>query len=228
MNDISVIVITWSPAHQADYRLALLRQTLTSLRACTDPPYTLVVVDNGEEPQTQYLRTIQPDIHIVNRVNQGPGVARNQGALVTQSRYLAFIDNDVVFYPGWLKTSVDLLAQYPDRKFIVAPTRSGPMKNQRRNFIERWEDGHELWRVSGGYCLVMPRTAFEEIGLWTSSDLEPVEDREYAYRAQDKGYVYIWPPGGFVRHAGRYKSFNKHALLVGGQWIVPSKESNAT
>ncbi len=55
--DLSVVLISWCPA-PADYRLGLLRETVASLRECTEIAYQFVCVDNGGAEQTEYLRTV--------------------------------------------------------------------------------------------------------------------------------------------------------------------------
>lgn len=217
--DLSVVLISWTSS-QPDYRINLLKRTLDSLKRCTEIPYTLVVVDNGGKEQTAFLRTIEPDIHIINKVNVGPGVARNQGGVATDSKYIAFIDNDLRFYSAWLSDSISILDKFRDQKFIVVPTQSGPMK-QRLNFLEEAAD-YELWRMAAGYCMVMPRTAFEEVGRWVSSEVHAIEDREWGNRAFSKGWKFFWPRNGSVRHMGRYKSFDKKKFLVNGVWVTLS------
>jgi len=212
-DDVSVVLITWA---MDETRMNLVRNTIESLRKNTQIEFTFIAVDNGPATQTDYLRTVKPDIHIINRINQGPGEARTQGASVTNSKYIVHIDNDLQFYPGWLEASIALLEQFPDKKLIAVPTRSSPMKNQ-INKIGMLDGRYELWSMAGGYCWVVPRSAFNEIGRWSKTD--PIEDRDYCDRAVALGYAYIWVPGGCVLHKGKYKSFDKKKRLVNGVWV---------
>ncbi len=144
-------------------------------------------------------------------MNPGPGIARNQGALATQSKYIAFLDSDVLLYPGWLANAISVLEKFPDRKLIVVPTRFTSWKNP-VNRVGDLEGGYELWRMASGYCQIMPRTAFQEVGLWCNSYTNPIEDRDWFNRAAMLGWSVVWPPGGFVRHMGKCSTFNRHGL----------------
>jgi len=221
--NVSIVLITWAPNAR---RLKLLEQTVQRLRECTYEPYTLIMVDNGPADQTAVIRSMDPDVHIVNKVNVGPGAARNQGAAVARTPYVAFVDNDLWFYRDWLADSLVALRRFPGQ--IAHPARSNPMRRS-ANFIETLADGYERWAMVAGWCWVMEKATFAEVGDFRTSDVEPVEDREWANRARNKGHMFIWPPGGFVRHRHGPKGFPKDQRLIDGQWLPVAKtfqESN--
>jgi len=213
-DDVSVVLITWA---MDETRMNLVRNTIKSLRKNTQMEYTFVVVDNGPDAQTDLIRSLKPDIHIINQINQGPGEARTQGASITNSKYIAHIDNDIELYPGWLEQSIATLERFPDKKLIAGPARSMLMKKRPQHKMGVLDGGYELWSLCPSYCWVMPRSAFNEVGRWSKTD--PIEDREYCNRAVALGWAYIWFPGAFVLHMGKYKSFSKRKRLVNGVWI---------
>jgi GT2 family glycosyltransferase len=87
-------------------RFKYARECLVSLYAHTDVPFRLVWVDGGSPPRIRkYLREqahargfelIRTDHYL------SPNRARNIGLDRVTTRYVVFMDNDVVVAPGWL------------------------------------------------------------------------------------------------------------------------------
>jgi GT2 family glycosyltransferase len=87
-------------------RFSATRKSLESIYEHTDIPFRLVYVDGGSPPRTrQYLRAqaalrgfelVRTDYYLA------PNRARNLGLARVTTRYVVFIDNDVVVAPGWL------------------------------------------------------------------------------------------------------------------------------
>lgn len=208
-----IVMIAWSPT---EARMTLMRQCIDSLQANTLADYRLIIVDNGPAQQTDYIRQIEPDMHIWNKINQGPAASRTIGGRLATSEFIAYVDNDLLFEPGWLTESIGMLETYPAHRLIIAPSRSHPMKKSRAGMFFGWE----MYRMVAGYVLVMRTTAFHEIGEWTFGSTG-IEDREYINAAFNQGYqVIYWPDGPQVRHAGhKQKTFNPYKQsLVNGKW----------
>jgi len=92
-------------------RFSYTRESLESIYEHTQIPFKLIYVDGGspshikkylenqaQEKQFQVIRTE----HYLS-----PNHARNLGLRQVDTKYVVFIDNDVVVTPGWLKTAVD-------------------------------------------------------------------------------------------------------------------------
>ncbi|MDA0323405.1 MAG: glycosyltransferase [Verrucomicrobia bacterium] len=98
--DFSIIV----PAHR---RPESLRRCLEALDGQDYPRerYEVVVVDDGSPDPLEPLvhdATRGLRIRFERQAQQGPGPARNAGALVAHGQWLAFTDDDCVPQPGWL------------------------------------------------------------------------------------------------------------------------------
>jgi len=82
------------------------RESLESIYASTDVPFDLVYVDGKSPPPVaRYLReqsTARGFRLIRTEHYLSPNTARNLGARDVQTRYIAFVDNDVVVAKGWL------------------------------------------------------------------------------------------------------------------------------
>lgn len=200
---------------QAEYpkRLELLKHTLLSLRKHTKYPFKLIVVDNGPKEQTEFLRTQDIDRHIINKTNLGMGKPRNQGAKTARSKYIAFIDNDLMFRDGWLAESIEILKRFR-KKIIVVPMKTIPMKKE-QNKIGEYK-GYTLWSRSGSGCLVFRRRDYEKIGPFANI---AETGREYGSRAVKEGYSYLLLKVPKVRHLGRTRTWSRNSILKNGKWI---------
>lgn len=216
--DCSIVMIS-----KAEYpkRLRLLKNTILSLRKRTCYPYELIVVDNGPQEQTDFLSTCELDKHIINKENLGMGRPRNQGAGASDSKHIAFIDNDLIFQDGWLTESIGLLKWFEDEKIIIAPMKTIPMKKKRNQIGEL--DGHTLWSRAGSGCLVFRRRDYEAIGPWANIS---ETGREYGRRARAKGYSYLLLKEPKVRHIGRTRTWLRNSTLKEGKWTYERMQCN--
>ena len=95
---VAVVILTRN-------RPEMLARCLDSLRA-EDPALAVVVVDNSTDNRTEALmRTAYPTAQHqrLAQTRHVLAVGRNRGAALTQSEVVAFIDDDVTVYPGWLQ-----------------------------------------------------------------------------------------------------------------------------
>ncbi len=100
------VTIVVSPREQ----FSKTRRSLESLLACTDPTVPLVFVD-GNSPRgvARYLES-QAERHgfTLLRIERylTSNEARNLALPLVRTKYVAFVDNDVGFTPGWLTALV--------------------------------------------------------------------------------------------------------------------------
>ena len=101
MNDTLATIVVVPRDHFGD-----TEESLESVLTHTERPYELVVVDGGSPPATEhYLRAAQvrAGFRLIRTEHAlSPNRARNLGAAGARTRYLVFLDNDVVVTPGWL------------------------------------------------------------------------------------------------------------------------------
>jgi len=91
-------------------RFSLSRASLESIYQHTEIPFKLVYVDgNSPEPVQSYLaqQSVEKDFALI-RVDHclTPNQARNMGLAHVETQYVAFVDNDVIVSPGWLRAMV--------------------------------------------------------------------------------------------------------------------------
>ena len=218
MNDIdtTIVMITWSPNKK---RLTVLKQCFASLKEHTKRPHILTVVDNGPQEQTEWLREQDIDIHIVNKVNQGVGKARNQGAGVTKTKYIAFLDNDLLFFPGWLNACIGGLDKFEDLPLIATARKTSPMKS--RKFFRGQLGEYQTWSRCAGMALTMCRADYEFLGGWNGGS-HP--GGKLCDTARAHGYRFLWHPDWLARHLCKRACYDHRKILINGEWVSPQKK----
>lgn len=131
---ITVALLNYIPFLSGFYAEALdvLKVSLSSMREDAGLPFDLMVFDNGscaevrdflvaekEEGRIQYL--------ILSEKNLGKGGAWNMMLAGAPGEIITYTDSDVLFYPGWLQRSVQLLEGFPKVGMVTArPYRTNP------------------------------------------------------------------------------------------------------
>jgi GT2 family glycosyltransferase len=91
-------------------RFNLTPLSLASLYESTDPPFDVVVVDGGSPPPIRKHLEQQAAMRGFRLIRRdyflSPNEARNLAVPEVRTKYIAFVDNDVVYAPGWLKALV--------------------------------------------------------------------------------------------------------------------------
>ncbi len=125
---VTVAVLSYIPFLSGFYA-----QTLEVLKLClgsiwetaSDVDYDLLVFDNGscrevietlldarEQGKIQYL--------ILSEKNLGKGGAWNVMLAGAPGEIIAYADSDVLFYPGWLSRSIEILETYPNAGMVTS------------------------------------------------------------------------------------------------------------
>ncbi len=117
---VTVAVLTYIP-HLDGYfrhRLDVLKLALASLIAHTTQPYDLLVFDNGScDPVVNYLQQLRDtgelDYLILSRRNLGKIGAFKVMFDAAPGEIVAYVDDDIFFYPGWLNAQLEILETFP-------------------------------------------------------------------------------------------------------------------
>jgi glycosyltransferase involved in cell wall biosynthesis len=131
---ITVALLSYIPFLSGFYAetLDVLKACLESIRAEPGLPFDLLVFDNGScreardflvqekgDGRIQYL--------IFSEKNLGKGGAWNIILAGAPGEIVAYCDSDVLFSPGWLKRSVEILETFPNAGMVTArPFRTPP------------------------------------------------------------------------------------------------------
>lgn len=97
-------------------RSALLRRAIASVLAQTYPELELLVVDDGSSDDTAELVASIPDRRLrPQRIeHSGVGAARNAGLEAATGELIAYLDDDNLMHPGWLKSVAWAFEQRPE------------------------------------------------------------------------------------------------------------------
>jgi len=117
-----------------EYRLQVLQLVLASLWANTSPPHDLMVFDNGScDEIIQYLLRLkdagQIDYLLLSKENRGKIDALRTLFNAAPGEIIAYSDDDILFYPGWLEAQLDILESYPN----VGMVSGAPVRNAARH-----------------------------------------------------------------------------------------------
>jgi glycosyltransferase involved in cell wall biosynthesis len=95
---VSVVVLSYNSRRRIDFALESLR--------CQDfaEPWEVIVVDSGEDGCAEYLAAAYPEVRLERRLYLGP--ARNAGLRLARGRYVAFLPDDGIAEPDWLRRRV--------------------------------------------------------------------------------------------------------------------------
>jgi len=131
---VTTAVLNYIPFLSGFYSEALDVLSLCLQSAREDPgmPMDLMVFDNGSCPEVQDWLVKQQregliQYLVLSAINLGKGGAWNIMLSGAPGEYIAFADSDVLFYPGWLKKSMEIIETYPKVGMVTArPYRTKP------------------------------------------------------------------------------------------------------
>ena len=183
---VSVIVRTRN-------RPDLLAEALESLRAQTFRAFEVVLVNDGGEDVAAVVAAVRDlDVAVVHTAGVGRSAALNHGVAAAKGRYLAFLDDDDLFFPHHLETAVGFLeanrefaGAYGDVEVVeIDSTASGPLRVRHRHAPFAQDFDRDLL-LFGNYvpiiALVLRREAAEHAGPFRE-DLDLLEDWDFLIR----------------------------------------------
>lgn len=211
-----IVIATWNA-------IEMTRTALASIRATSNYPYRLILVDNSEEPEARaWFREIAASgefgetLLIQNERNIGWLKATNIGIRHADAKYVCLLNNDVICGTDWLRRCIHLMEREPDIG-LINPRGNERSENRRVKNVNDYaehlaasEGGNqtELPHCSG-FCMVAKAKLFHELGL-----LDEIfeggyyEDNDFSYRARTAGFRCAQCDDAFVFHLGS-QSFNK-------------------
>ena len=106
---VSIITPTYNSAK-------FIEETIQSVQSQTYSNWEMIIVDDGSTDTT--VKIIEGIIKQDDRIqfhklenNSGPAVARNTAIGKAKGEYLTFIDADDIWFPNFIKNSIDVIKQ---------------------------------------------------------------------------------------------------------------------
>jgi glycosyltransferase involved in cell wall biosynthesis len=114
-NLVSVIIPTYN-------RPDLIKRSIRSVLEQSYPYFEILVINDGGQDISGIIQELENEkIHYINLPeNKGRGHARNIGIQSSGGTYLAYLDDDDLFYPNHLETIVSFLEKNPGFKAAYA------------------------------------------------------------------------------------------------------------
>jgi GT2 family glycosyltransferase len=208
---VSVIVVTYNSAR-------CIKSCLDSLLRTVHIDFEVLVLDNGSDDETLAIASKYDGIRLlpVGR-NLGLCKARNMGAQLARSRYLAFIDHDTTVDPMWLASGIEELEKRPN----AGPVQFRALSLRNRDLISSAGYGAGgvtlhgsvdefrlprtiLFPVGAGF--IISRAVFEKIGGFDEDFFVGDDDVDFGWRGWLLGYPSICIPTGTIFHdAGGFR-----------------------
>ncbi|MDX6768439.1 MAG: glycosyltransferase [Elusimicrobiota bacterium] len=204
---VSVLI----PTHD---RLEYLPRTLESVYAQTFGDFEVVVSDDGSTDGTaRWLRARRwPRLRVVRSVSRrGPAAARNAALARARGEFIAFLDSDDLWEPGYLAALCGRLRR--SRAQVACSdmcTIDSAGRVIRRDFYRRnrkvrdprFEALSGLPFCPGLASCVVRRAAFDEVGGFDEGFRKIHDDRDLLYRLARRygrsGFVFV--PRNLARH----------------------------
>jgi glycosyltransferase involved in cell wall biosynthesis len=131
---ITAAVLNYIPFLSGFYSEALevLKVSLESMRNEPGLPFDLMVFDNGSCPEVRDYLVAEKEAGriqylILSEKNMGKGGAWNVILAGAPGEIIAYADSDILYYPGWLSRSVELLETFPNVGMVTGrPFRTNP------------------------------------------------------------------------------------------------------
>jgi GT2 family glycosyltransferase len=200
-----------------------------------DPGARLVVLDDGSsDGSPEWVEATYPQVEVV-RNPHNLGVARSFNRAVELARgsdYLALLNNDLELEPGYLPTLVAVLDAHPEAASAAGKMRSvrDPRRLDgagdaflwssaatRRGYGEvdegQYDTPGEVFSACGG-AAVYRMAAFDDVGAFDGDFFAYLEDIDWGFRAQLRGWTARYEPGAVVHHVGGATT-NRNAAFFG-------------
>ena len=155
--EVTAATVTFIPSLAGYFskRLETLKLTLASIRAHTELPVNLMVFDNGSCAEVkEYLDQELSRERIDYLIHSG----RNLGVIgafkilfrAAPSELIAYCDDDVFYYPGWLPAQLKILENFPKVGMVSgapAGTYTTDASGSLQNFIQNHQDNLQVSEV---------------------------------------------------------------------------------
>jgi len=125
---VSVVI----PAYNGTSRY--LKEAIRSVLAQSFTDHEIIVVDDASTDRTDALVQSFPQVRYVRHAsNAGQAAARNTGAQLAQGPFLAFLDQDDLWEPGFLEQTLALLEPAAEAALVHC---DGYQVNERNDILE--------------------------------------------------------------------------------------------
>jgi glycosyltransferase involved in cell wall biosynthesis len=196
MSQLDLLVVV--PAFNEERFIEGCLGSIASNLSVVDVTFHIVVVDNGSSDRTGETAG-RLGVSVVRMDRASVSAARNAGVRAApESKYVAFIDADVVITAEWVAAFVKLLRG--DAPALLLTGCQYVVRDQASWIEKYWFKNLKDKHLNGGNIIVS-RAAFDRISGFNES-LKTGEDYDFCVRSQQSGVHYAVDEGFRAIHLG--------------------------
>ncbi len=213
-----------------------IERTLRSVFKQTLPPTKLFVIDDGSKDDSvkiieRVLRDCPFDSQLIVRENRGLCATLNEGLLLTDSKYFAYIGSDDVWLPNFLENRVEILENRPNACIAYGHAFLINENDEIIDLTEKWSDYSDgktlemlLFPIIPTSASIVYRSEILKKYLWNNDAI--LEDYELYLRLAAK---YEFALGEKNLSAWRMHDYNTSAdfPLMMNEWIEAQNRVSA-
>lgn len=238
---VSILLVTFN---SAEYTF----QCLETIKAHSDVPYEVIIVDNASTDRTGDLLGQTRNVKVImNGENAGFLKACNKGARAASGKYILFLNNDTQVTPGWLAGLVSTMEGYPGCGAVGGKLIMPDGRLQEAGCVI-WKDGStsgygrganpfvpEVSYVRevdycGGACLLVRKDLFLELGGFDERYAPAYyEEADLCMGVRSRGFKVVYQPSVSVVHyeygSGSFKKALRMAQANQAKFFTKWKDS---
>ncbi|MGC2062676.1 MAG: glycosyltransferase, partial [Thermodesulfovibrionales bacterium] len=207
-------------------KIEYTKKCLAAIRGNTpDELYEIIIIDNASTDGTKdFLKSLAEDVRIIsNEKNLGFAKACNQGASISSSEYILFLNNDTEPMKGWLEPLAAVLDNdasvaavgskliYPDGTIqhggiiLVDDRKNKDPLLAKNNFVGMPANAPEaneatLYQALTAACLAVRKSAFTKAGGFDEGYWNGYEDVDLCFKLKMQGNKFVYEPRSVVVH----------------------------
>lgn len=198
---VSVVIPTYNRRH-------IVGEAIGSALAQGAPAAEVLVVDDGSTDGTGAMLArrygSEPRVRVIHRTNGGPPAARNTGVARARGEYVALLDSDDVWCPGYLASQLEVI-RAANADLVIA---NGVMEDQDGDQVLLFD--HPEWVLpdsvaamcTGTWILpsftVLRREVAAKLGF--DEAFRMCDDTEFMFRFTAAGYRCVGNPRELARY----------------------------
>ncbi len=222
---VSVVIPAYNYAHY-------LPQAIASVLAQTHRALELLIVDDGSPDGTRatVAALAEPRLRYVWQENAGLSAARNTGLREARFPFVAFLDADDLWAPGFLAAVMEKFAALPGDFAAIATDTTRMDADGKPRTVPRYTDRSTGELTVRDFCLrnrplsssiVLKKSAFADCGGFDPA-LRSSEDRDMWIRLTARGhrFFFLAEPLAFIRRHPQNMSKNAPRMKQNSQRVL--------
>lgn len=217
---VSVIV----PAYKAE---ATIAAALDSIRAQGRDDLEVIVVNDGSPDGTgRVVQAGYPEVVYIEQENAGASTARNAAIAVARGKFLAFLDADDCWAPGFLAHLLELFERYPEASAVSC---NAMVRRGRRAYPFCLVDGTQVRELSlldllrgirpPGPAVLARASACRDIDGF-DPDIFHVADIDFLCRLASGGHRLFYSTRCLYLKVERAGNLSSHSYSIRGRGVI--------